>query len=51
VDGRLASARLPPPQLRLYGGLPADVKRTLTTHATRDVEVSALPKRSARLDP
>ena len=31
--------------------LPADVKRTLTTHATRDVEVSALPKRSARLDP
>ncbi len=30
--------------------LPEDVKRKLTAHATRDVEVRALPKRSERLD-
>ena len=30
--------------------LPAEVKRKLTAHATRDVEVQALPKRSQRLD-
>lgn len=30
--------------------LPAEVKRTLVAHATRDVEVRALPKRSERID-
>lgn len=31
-------------------GLPVEVKRKLTAHATRDVDVPALPRRSERLD-